>query len=97
MINIDNKLVEHLANLAQLHFNDDEKEGIKNDLQNIIGLFEQINSLDTNGVEPLIYMNDRVNVLREDTVKVLISKEDALKNAPLHDDDYIKVPKVIQK
>ena len=49
------------------------------------------------GVEPLIYMTDERNVLRKDEVKDMVSKEDALSNAPQKDSDYFRVPKVIKK
>jgi aspartyl-tRNA(Asn)/glutamyl-tRNA(Gln) amidotransferase subunit C len=42
-------------------------------------------------------MSDNVNVLREDEVKGSINREDALKNAPVHDEQFFKVPKVIKK
>ena len=42
-------------------------------------------------------MSDEVNVLREDEIKGSISREEALKNAPLHDEQFFKVPKVIKK
>ena len=63
----------------------------------MLGFIEKLNELDTTNVEPLIYMSDEVNVLREDDVKHDISQDEALKNAPKHDSDYFKVPKVIEK
>jgi aspartyl-tRNA(Asn)/glutamyl-tRNA(Gln) amidotransferase subunit C len=56
---------------------------------------EKLNEVDTEGVEPLIYMSDNENVLREDEVVQSISHEDALKNAPKKDSDFFRVPKVI--
>jgi len=94
---ITDKLVEHLANLAKLQFTSTEKEAIKGDLQKILGFFEQISSLDTEGVKPLVHVHAQTNVFRPDEVRSLISKQAALKNAPLHNNEYIKVPKVIQK
>jgi len=78
-------------------FSTEEKEEIKNDLQKMIGFIDKLNELDTTGVEPLLHMSDNLNVLREDEVGGMISREDALKNAPLHDDEFFKVPKVIKK
>jgi len=63
----------------------------------MIAFVEKLNELDTTGVEPLLHMSDEVNVLREDEVKGSISREEALKNAPLHDEQFFKVPKVIRK
>ena len=47
------------------------------------------------GVDPLIYMTDEVNVMREDEPKITLTQKEALKNAPKKDSDYFKVPKVI--
>jgi len=94
---VTNELVDKLANLARLKFNETEKEEIRNDLEKMIGFVEKLNELDLEGVEPLLHMSDEVNVLREDEVKGSISREEALKNAPLHDEHYFKVPKVIKK
>jgi aspartyl-tRNA(Asn)/glutamyl-tRNA(Gln) amidotransferase subunit C len=96
-MDIDNGLVNRLAELSKLEFNADEKERIKGDLQKILNLVEKLNEVNVDGVEPLKYMNDDVNVLREDEVKGQVSKADALSNAPQRDSDYFKVPKVIKK
>ena len=56
-----------------------------------------INEVNTDGVEPLIHMNNEINVLREDIVKETITQEQALKNAPQKDSDYFKIPKVLNK
>ena len=63
----------------------------------MIAFVEKLNDLDTTGVEPLLHMSDEINVLRQDEIKGSISREDALKNAPLHDEQFFKVPKVIRK
>ncbi len=93
---VNDALVDKLAHLARLQFNDTEKEEIRNDLQRMIGFVEKLNELDVQGVEPLLHMSDEVNVLREDEIKGSISREEALKNAPLHDEQFFKVPKVIK-
>ena len=89
--------INNLAQLARLEFNDAERDEIKTDLQKMIAFIDKLNELDTTGVEPLLHMSENVNVLREDEVKGSISREDALKNAPLHDEQFFKVPKVIKK
>jgi aspartyl-tRNA(Asn)/glutamyl-tRNA(Gln) amidotransferase subunit C len=94
---VNDDLINNLAQLARLEFNDAEREEIKNDLQKMIAFIDKLNELDTTGVEPLLHMSENVNVLREDEVKGSISREDALKNAPVHDDQFFKVPKVIKK
>ena len=94
---VNDTLIEKLAHLSRLKFDDAEKAAIKNDLQSMISFVEKLNELDTTGVEPLTHMSENINVLREDEVKVSITREEALKNATLHDDRFFKVPKVIKK
>lgn len=93
---VNDELVNKLANLARLEFNASEKEDIKKDLQEMIGFIEKLNELDTTGVEPLLHMSYNINILREDEVTGMITREEALQNAPLHDDQFFKVPKVIK-
>jgi len=94
---VNDALIDKLAQLARLKFEAGEKEQIKNDLQKMIAFVEKLNELDTTGVEPLTHMTDEVNILREDEARGSISREDALKNAPLSDGAFFKVPKVIRK
>ena len=68
---------------------------MRQDLENILEMCEKLNEVNTDGVEPLIYMTDRVNNLREDKVEQEITHEEALKNAPKKDSDFFRVPKVI--
>ena len=96
-MNVNDELIDKLANLARLQFSTEEKEEIKNDLQKMIGFIDKLNELDTTGVEPLLHMSDNVNVLREDEVKGSVTREEALSNAPIHDEHFFKVPKVIRK
>ncbi|MBC7587025.1 MAG: Asp-tRNA(Asn)/Glu-tRNA(Gln) amidotransferase subunit GatC [Chitinophagaceae bacterium] len=90
-------LVDKLAHLSRLSFNEIEKEEIKNDLQSMIAFVEKLNEIDTTGIEPLLHMGDAVNVLREDEIMGSITREDALLNAPVKDPQFFKVPKVIKR
>jgi aspartyl-tRNA(Asn)/glutamyl-tRNA(Gln) amidotransferase subunit C len=94
---VNDALVDKVAHLARLKFDDSEKESIKKDLQNMIAFADKLNELNLDGVEPMIHMSDEVNVLRDDVVQGSVSRENALKNAPEHDDKFFKVPKVIKK
>lgn len=87
--------VDELAALARLRFEGAEKESIRQDLEKILDMCEQLNQVNTDGVEPLIYMTDTTNFLREDHVKQELTHEEALKNAPKKDSDFFRVPKVI--
>jgi aspartyl-tRNA(Asn)/glutamyl-tRNA(Gln) amidotransferase subunit C len=95
---IDKETVDKIAHLARLEFESEaKKEDMIKDMNNMLGFIEKLNELDTTGVEPLIYMSEETNVLREDDVKHIITQEEALKNAPKKDSDYFKVPKVMGK
>lgn len=94
---VNDKLVDELSNLAKLTFAPAEKEEIKKDLQKMISFIEKLNELDTEGTKPLLFMTREVNVLREDEVKGSVSREEGLLNAPLRDEKFFKVPKVIRK
>lgn len=94
---IDNELVDRLAELSKLEFDAAAKENIKKDLGKILDMVDRLKEINVDGVEPLIYMSDEVNVLRMDEVKGEVTKGDALLNAPQKDSDYFKVPKVIKK
>ncbi len=94
---VNDILVDKIAHLARLQFNEVEKASIKGDLQKMIAFVEKLNELDTTGVAPLLHMSGNLNVLREDEVKGSIARTEGLKNAPLHDDQFFKVPKVIKK
>lgn len=99
---VNDALVDKLAHLAKLKFEDAEKAEIKKDLQKMIGFVEKLNELNLEEVEPLLHMSDEVNVLRDDDPDSYqkigsVSREKGLKNAPLHDEQFFKVPKVIKK
>jgi aspartyl-tRNA(Asn)/glutamyl-tRNA(Gln) amidotransferase subunit C len=94
---INDEMIDKLSDLAKLEFEKEDREEIKKDLRNILNFVEKLQRVDTDGVEPLIYMNEDVNVMRADISEVSITKEEALKNAPLKDSDYIKVPTVLKK
>jgi aspartyl-tRNA(Asn)/glutamyl-tRNA(Gln) amidotransferase subunit C len=97
LMEVNDAMIDKLAHLARLKFNDEEKQEIKTDLQRMIAFVEKLDELDLEGVEPLLHMSSEVNVLRDDEVKGSISREEALKNAPSHDEQFFKVPKVIKK
>ncbi len=97
MSKIDKDTVEKLAHLARLEFNSESKDQMINDLNNMLLFVDKLNELDTSSVEPLIYMTDETNVLREDIMQQNISQKEALKNAPKKDSDYFKVPKMVNK
>ncbi len=92
---IDKNLILKLETLARLELSDAERDKLQGSLNDILQMVEKLDELDTEGVEPLVYINEDVNVLREDVVKNELSREDALSNAPSQNGVFFKVPKVI--
>jgi aspartyl-tRNA(Asn)/glutamyl-tRNA(Gln) amidotransferase subunit C len=94
---IDIKTVEEIAHLARLEFDDAEKKRILNDMNRMLNFVDKLNELDTDHVEPLIYLTSEKNVLRPDIPEETLTQKEALKNAPQKDSDYFKAPKVISQ
>ena len=94
---ITEEIVNHIAHLARLEFEGEKKEAIRRDMENIISFMDKLNEVPTDNVEPLIFMNDEVNKLREDVSEDTITQREALKNAPKKDSDYFRIPKVLDK
>ena len=86
---VDGALIEKLAELSMLRFDETEKEEIKADLQKMIGFIDKLQELDTTGVEPLMHMSEEVNVLRDDVPGNMLGQEEALKNAPHHNNNIL--------
>ncbi|MEQ8706810.1 MAG: Asp-tRNA(Asn)/Glu-tRNA(Gln) amidotransferase subunit GatC [Phaeodactylibacter sp.] len=92
---IDESLILKLEQLSRLQLSASERSGIREDLNRILEMVEQLEELDTEGVAPLTYINEDVNVMREDTIRGQTDRTAALKNAPDQDGAYFRVPKVI--
>ena len=97
LIKVDNKLISDLSKLATLKFDKIAAKKIKSELKIILGFVDAISKINTNNIDPLIYMSDEVNILRPDKISDKISQKNALKNAPEKDSDYFKVPTVLKK
>ena len=95
---IDEATLDRIAELARLDYSDPAaRQAILADMERVLSFVEKLNEVDTTGVEPLIFMTDEENVLREDVALPSITKQEALMNAPVKDSDYFKVPRVVDK
>lgn len=94
---INQALIDQLANLARLTFSPTEKEAMVADMQRMIGFVNKLEELDTNGVEPLRYMGSAQNVLRPDEAAAPAAGPGMLAAAAHTDGHFFKVPKVIRK
>lgn len=92
---IDRPLILKLETLSKLELTEAERTKIGGDLEKILSMVAKLEELDTAGVEPLAYVSDAQNNLREDVVNNQVSQQAALKNAPDQDGEYFKVPKVL--
>lgn len=94
---VDVATVRRLAELSKLSFSENEETDMVDGLNEMIAFVDKLKELDTANIEPLVFMTEETNVLREDLVEAPISQAEALKNAPSKDMYYFRVPKVIKQ
>ena len=95
MTTISTSDIQHLASLSSLALADDEVDGLRQDLENIIGYIEQLGKLDTAGVEPTYQVTGLENVWREDEVQPGSPRDELLELAPEKQNYHVKVPQVL--
>lgn len=88
------KEVEHVAKLARLELTEEEKVKFSKQLGDILDYAQQMNEIDTEGVEPMSHAIPIVNVMREDEVVHEFSRGELMANAPLKEDGFFRVPKI---
>ena len=86
--------VEHVAKLARLALTEEEKELYTEQLSKILDYIDQLNEVNTEGIEPMTQPIPTVNVMREDVVKKQFTREAILKNAPHEEYGFFRVPKI---
>lgn len=99
-MNLSEKEVRYVADLANLRLSDEEVSRMSHDLGQILTYIEELNQLDTSNVEPMaqvLFDADETATLREDIPHTPLSNKDALANANLSGAGYYKVPKVIDR
>ncbi len=92
---ISDETIEYVGILAKLELSDEEKEQAKKDMGEMLDYIDQLNELDTTGVDPMSLVFPVHNVFREDEVTNGDGREDTLANAPLMRDGGFEVPKTI--
>lgn len=92
---ITEKTMEELEILAKLTLTEEEKNASVEEMQNMLDYVDQLNRLDTEGVEPLFHVFPLLNVFREDAEEDGCTREELLFNAPNEKDGQILVPKTI--
>ncbi len=95
-MNISDDDINYLAKLSNFSVSDVEKADLKRDLSAILGYVQQLDEVDTDGVEPTYQVLDLQNVWREDEVETPdVTPEQLISLAPETADRQIKVPKVL--
>ena len=82
--------------MSRLRIREEEKDDVLFQLNKILTYVENLQTLDTTNVEPTTYALPMQNVFREDKVKPSLDRELALSTAPLKEDGYFKVPRVLE-
>lgn len=91
---IEIKDVEHVAKLARLELEEEDKPKFAKQLGDILKYVEMMNEVDTTGVEPMSHSIDFSNVMREDIEEYDTTREELMSNAPDVESDFFKVPKI---
>jgi aspartyl-tRNA(Asn)/glutamyl-tRNA(Gln) amidotransferase subunit C len=95
MTTISTDDIQHLASLSGLQLDENETDGLRQDLENIIVYIEQLGELTTDGVEPTYQVTGLRNVWREDEVEAGVSSQQLLALAPEEQSNQVKVPQVL--
>lgn len=96
MTQISRDDVLHLAQLSKLELEEAEIDSLRADIGNILNYVEQLNGLDTEGVEPTYQVTGLSNVWREDKeINYGVTREELLARSPEVTDFQVKVPKVL--
>ena len=93
---ISDEILENVSILAKLELNEEEREQARSDMAKMLDYIDTLNTLDTEGIEPLSHTLDIVNVLREDVVTNGDGSEAALCNAPAQKDGMYQVPRTFE-
>jgi aspartyl-tRNA(Asn)/glutamyl-tRNA(Gln) amidotransferase subunit C len=87
--------IEKVALLGRLQLTEAELAMMSDQLAQIVGYVDHLSQVDTEGVEPMAHAIEQLNVLREDVVTPSLLREDALRNAPHHNNAGYLVPAVL--
>ena len=93
---INKEAVKKISKLSRIASNDEFETSMIKDLNTILKFVDQLNKVDTKGIEPLSSVVEQKLFQREDVVKKMNEKEEILKNSPNKNENYFVVPKVIE-
>lgn len=93
---VDKNIVEYVSNLARIELSEEEKKLLAPQLSMILDYIDKLQTVDVKDVNPTRAPVDQQNLLREDCVIKNDAREDIIKNAPLSEDGFFRIPKVIE-
>jgi len=97
MANINEATIDSLVELSRIRCSPEERKRLTHDLQKILAYIDQLNELDTDGVEPCCHvLEGTTNVFRPDLVGKILSRKTFLDNSPQHTGGLVRVPTVIK-
>ncbi len=88
--------IEKVAKLARIQITDDHVPEVTSSINDVLGLIDKMQSVDTSNVEPLANPHDAVQTLRKDEVTAVNEREKLMQNAPASEEGLFLVPKVIE-
>jgi aspartyl-tRNA(Asn)/glutamyl-tRNA(Gln) amidotransferase subunit C len=89
--------VEEIALLARLDLTKQEKEKFRAQLSAILDYAEMLQELNTSHVPPTAQVTGLTGVMRDDVIEPSLTQEQALKNAPAHQEGFVTVPIVLEE
>jgi len=95
-MSVDTATVRRVARLARIKVSDDEAERMTHELNSILGFVEQLGEVDVEGVEPMTSVVTMSMRMREDVVTEGADPARVLANAPVSDQNFYTVPKVVE-
>lgn len=95
-MSVDTATVRRVARLARIKVSDAEAERMTGELNSILGFVEQLNEVDVTGVEPMTAVVAMAMKQRDDVVTDGGYADRVTGNAPVSDDDFFMVPKVVE-
>jgi aspartyl-tRNA(Asn)/glutamyl-tRNA(Gln) amidotransferase subunit C len=95
-MHVDEATVRRIARLARIKIADSEVAGLEKELSGILTWVEQLNEVDVTGVEPMTRVVDVTLKQRKDAVTDGQIADDVVRNAPLTEDHFFVVPKVVE-
>ena len=87
--------VRHIADLARLNIDEDSIDKLSRQVATILAYVDALNEVDTRDVAPTTHAIELSNAFRDDTAHVPLTADQALANAPVRENGFFAVPKVI--